>query len=188
MSTQNSNQNSKSKTIGSRIKDIFVTLVGLFLLSIIGLQYYSAYQFNKQNPDLYLPRAIKGEKPSKEKITKLLNDLTDNLPQQGRTYYKNQGVYESFVLISKTYLNPTQQTINQLENNITQQQIWTEIKPKDAQTKAYCHDQIMLTTHYNRTDIHRYLHVAIRWEAVGDCRKLYYNPDKDFTKRLLQSP
>ena len=181
-----STQNSTSKTIGFRIKDIFVTLVGLFVFSIIGLKYYSVYQFNKQNPDLYTPRPVKGEKPSKEELIRLMNDITKNLNQQSRSSYRNEGVYEGFIFLSKTYTNPNEQTLNQLENNIAQQNIWTKINSEQANTQIFCHEQIMLEKHYNRNELEKYLYISIRWDSTGECRDLHYNPDSNLAKRLLQ--
>ena len=117
------------------------------------------------------------DRPSMEEVTLLLDDVTKGLPPEERNNETSKLVVRS---ASKVYRDPTQKTLNQLMQNVSNQEIWIENNLKEYGEYDYCYNQYRLVINHEVNDytaigkgISNLLFVHVSWTASSPCRKSY---------------
>lgn len=117
------------------------------------------------------------DRPSMEEVASLLNDVTKGLPAAERNTEISKPVVRSSV---KVYRNPTQEMIDQLMQNISNQQIWQKVGFEDYREYEYCYNQYHLIINQENNDytaigkgISNLMFVSVGWSSSSPCRKIY---------------
>ena len=159
------------KNVISIVRTVFITgVISLFLLIWWTFYIDGSIGFGGERPS-------REDRPSMQEVTSLLDDVTKGLPTPDRNTERSKDVVRSAV---KVYENPTQITVHQLMQNITDQKIWKKILTKDSNKQEYCYDQYNLILNQENKDytvlgkgIINYLFVRVSWTDSSQCRKAY---------------
>lgn len=158
------------------MKNIILVIQTIFLIVLIFLSLFGLWKvydnYVKGMKSVYW--SIE-DKPSKEELTQLLDDITVNMPEPDRTSYYSKQVFRS---LSKKYTNPTKRTNDTLISNIKNQGIWAETEADYGELHKFCYNQYELQIHSETTsvfggDTEKYLEVWVSWEKTGVCRGEY---------------
>ncbi len=151
---------------------IIQTIFVIILMALFSLGLWQVYDhYIQQQKNVYW--SIE-DKPSKEALAQLLDDITVDMPEPDKTSYYSKQVLRS---ISKGYINPTKHTRDTLINNIMNQGIWEEKKISNPKERKFCYNQFELNI-YSETapryaDTEAYLGVWVEWLKTGLCRGNY---------------
>lgn len=159
------------KNIVSIIRTVFITIVISFFL-LIWWTFYT-------EGDLGFGGTIptREDRPSMEEVTSLLDDVTKGLPPAERNDETSKLVVRSAI---KEYRDPTQKTLDQLMQNVSDQDIWTKNNLKEYGEYDYCYGKYRLVINHEINDYttigkgrSNLLTVQVSWTASSPCRKSY---------------
>lgn len=150
---------------------IFKTICAVFFMLLSSFAIWSFYdnylKHNNSNIDYSL------EKPTKQELQDLLNQVTKGLPEPYREPFIEKRI---LIFMSKYYDNPSQEMIDHIEKNISAQNYWVEVETDDKNSREYCYDQIKLYTYkefYPKANIETFLDVGVEWSEYNGCIRLY---------------
>lgn len=112
-----------------------------------------------------------------EEVTLLLDGVTKGLPPAERNTERSKPQVRSAI---KEYRDPTQKTLDQLMQNVSDQEIWIKNNLKEYSEYDYCYDKYRLVINHEINDyttigkgISNLLFVHVSWTASSPCRKSY---------------